>query len=97
MFALLLTGFMVVNGPAPAPDLSAPDRELAQALEEARRDFEARHAELGLVGAAPLAGRELARSATPEQVAQRRVETLLAAGEPEAQTTRSRSARRPSR
>jgi hypothetical protein len=96
MLGLLLTGFIVVNGPAPSPDLNAPQRELAQVFEQARRDFEARHAELGLVGAAPLAGREPARAATPELVPQRRVEWRDAETS-KPHTAHAGAARRPSR
>ena len=96
MFALLFAGFMVVNGPAPSPDLGAPDRELAQVLEQARRDFEARYDELGLVGAAPIAAHEPARPATPELVPQRRAE-WLDAETPKAHSSHPRSTGRPSR
>lgn len=61
MLAVLsLVGFIAVNGPAPAEDVDTSARELAQVFEQARHDFEVRHAELGLLGAAPLAGKEFA-------------------------------------
>lgn len=72
MLAVLsLVGFIAVNGPAPAKDVDTSARELAQVFEQARHDFEVRHAELGLLGAAPLAGKEpsqpLPNAAAPPQ------------------------------
>jgi len=52
--------FMAVNGPAAAlaKDVDTCPLELAQALAQARQDFEIRYSELGLLGAAPLVGKE---------------------------------------
>ena len=52
--------FMAMDGAATAPpkDVDTCPLELAQALTQARQDFEIRYSELGLLGAAPLVGRE---------------------------------------
>jgi hypothetical protein len=73
MFGLLLTGFMIANEPVPPTDVRASERELTQLFEQARRDFEQRHAELGLVGAALRGDQDAAPAAAqPRQ----RAETL---------------------
>ena len=58
MLAVLsLFGFIAVNGPVPAKDVDTSARELTQVFEQARHDFELHLDELGLLGAAPLAGK----------------------------------------
>lgn len=64
MLAMLSLATVIAVGVAPAPggdDVEArTQRELAQVWQQARRDFEQRHAELGLLGSAPLPGRDAA-------------------------------------
>lgn len=54
--------FMAADGAAPAKDVDTRPlelaQEIAQVLAQARQDFEVRYTELGLLGAAPLAGTE---------------------------------------
>lgn len=54
--------FMAADGAAPAKDVDTRPLELAQEIAQvlslARQDFEVRYTELGLLGAAPLAGTE---------------------------------------
>jgi hypothetical protein len=52
--------FMALDGGAAvaAKDVDTFPPRLAHALEQARQDFELRYTELGLLGAAPLAGKE---------------------------------------
>jgi len=67
--------FMAVNG-APAPpakDVDTLPQELAQALAQARQDFEVRYTELGLLGAAPLVDREIV-AVDSSEIASRRAE-----------------------
>jgi hypothetical protein len=93
MLAVLsLIGFIAVNGPVPAKDVDKSARELAQVFEQARHDFEVRHAELGLLGTAPLAGKEpaqpLPNAAPPRQAESSRatVETPCSTAAPKRPT-----------
>lgn len=63
MFAAVsIVLFMAADGAASAKDVDTRPlelaQEIAQVLAQARQDFEVRYTELGLLGAAPLAGRE---------------------------------------
>lgn len=73
MFAVLfVTGLMLADGPVPPRHVDTRSQQaLAQAIEQARRDFELRHAELGLLGAAPLVGRERPKPALAASASQR--------------------------
>jgi hypothetical protein len=60
--------FMALNGAAAtqAKDVDTRPPALAQVLEQARKDFEVKYNELGLLGAAPLVGMEASASNTTE-------------------------------
>jgi hypothetical protein len=60
--------FMALDGGAAlaAKHVDTFPPQLAQVLEQARQDFELRYMELGLLGAAPLAGKEPVAPCTTE-------------------------------
>lgn len=94
MLAVLsLLGFIAVNGPAPAKDVDTRSQELAQVFEQARHDFEVHHAELGLLGAAPLAGKERAQP-LPNAAPPQQTESSGATPETPAQATAPKRATR---
>lgn len=82
--------FMAADGAAPAKDVDTRplEQEVAQVLALARQDFEVRYTELGLLGAAPLAGTE--RVTLPaDRIASSHAEFDGAAQAPAVQSARS--------
>jgi hypothetical protein len=90
MFALLsLSLFLAADEAAAKPAVESCPVALAQVITQAFDDFEARYSELGLLGAAPMPGRELLEPAEQE-VATRAFDGAQLVSVAHAQPARSR-------
>ena len=79
--------FIALNGaaaaqPKDAAAIEARTSAVAQLVAQARRDFEVKYAELGLLGAAPLVGKEAPANATTERAPARADEAGAAQAQP---------------